>query len=189
MSSKGSGVPNLIPLVWSTLFAALIAAGALLAVPLGGIPFVLSNFFILLAGLVLGPFWGGLSVLLYLVIGGLGLPVFSGGTGGLTILFGPHAGFLFGFLVGAVLTGLLRDPLGKSILRNSLAVLVGIVAIYAIGLPVYTYTTGGALLPVAVSLLPLFAGDLLKGALVVVLTRTLFRGLPLLHKTTQQSRK
>ncbi len=189
MSTKGSGVPNLVPLVWSTLFAALIAAGALLAVPLGGIPFVLSNFFVLLAGLVLGPFWGGLSVLLYLLIGGLGLPVFSGGTGGLTILFGPHAGFLFGFLLAAVLTGLVRDKKGQSLTRNGLAVLLGIVAIYALGIPFYAFTVGTPLLPTAVSMLPLFVGDLIKGALVLVLTRTLFQGLPLLRKTAHRPRE
>ncbi len=189
MSTKGSGVPNLVPLVWSTLFAALIAAGALLAVPLGGIPFVLSNFFVLLAGLVLGPFWGGVSVLLYLLIGGLGLPVFSGGTGGLTILFGPLSGFLFGFLLAVVLTGLVRDKKGQSLARNGLAVLLGILAIYALGIPIYAISAGTPLIPTTASMLPLFVGDLIKGALVLVLTRTLFQGLPLLRKTAHRPRE
>jgi len=89
-------------LALSCLFTALICAGAYLSIPIGPIPLTLGNFFVILGALLLGPGWGGLSAVLYVVIGSLGFPVFSGGRGGLAQLVGPTGGYLFGYIVGAL---------------------------------------------------------------------------------------
>ena len=79
--------------IMACLFAALISVGAYAAFPIPGtpIPIVLQNMFIMLAGFISGPWWGLVSVVFYLILGSVGLPVFSGGTGGFAKLAGPTA--------------------------------------------------------------------------------------------------
>ena len=92
-------------LVYVALFAALIAAGAFLQIPVPPVPFTLQSFFCLLAGSLLGPWLGMLSVLIYLAAGLIGLPVFTQG-GGFSYLFMPTFGFLLGLIPTALLSGL-----------------------------------------------------------------------------------
>ena len=91
--------------ITSAVFAALICAGWMMSIPVGSIPIVLQNALAVLAGLLLGPLFGGLSVLLFLVAGAVGLPVFSGGSGGFAVFAGPTGGFLVGYLAAAVVGG------------------------------------------------------------------------------------
>lgn len=114
------------------LFAALIAAGALFALPIGTVPFSLQPVFIMLAGLCLGPRAGAVTVLLYLVAGAIGLPVFAGGKAGLGVLFGPTGGFLWGFVLTAAIAGL-GGRFNTSIVRAVLALVAANVVMYAAG--------------------------------------------------------
>ena len=91
--------------ITSAVFAALICAGWMMSIPVGPIPIVLQNALAVLAGLLLGPLFGGLSVLLFLVAGAVGLPVFSGGNGGFAVFAGPTGGFLVGYLAAAIVGG------------------------------------------------------------------------------------
>lgn len=88
-------------------FAAFIAVCAILpAIPTGsGVPITLQTFAVILAGLVLGWRRGGLAALLYVVLGLAGLPIFSGGAGGVAVLAGPSVGYLLAFPLGAALAG------------------------------------------------------------------------------------
>jgi biotin transport system substrate-specific component len=122
------------------LFAALIAVGAFVTIPMfGSVPFTLQVLFVLLAGLVLGPRLGALSVIVYLLVG-LVAPVYAGSTSGLGHLFGPSGGYLFGFVVAAAVAGLIsRHARRGSVPGLVLAVLAvlaglaGLVPMYAIG--------------------------------------------------------
>lgn len=91
--------------VFTALFAALIAAGSLIAIPIGPIPIVLQNAFAILAGLLLGPLQGAGAVGLFLLAGVLGLPVFSGGKSGIAAISGPTGGYLIGYFIGALVAG------------------------------------------------------------------------------------
>ena len=94
-------------LVRVALWAALIAVGAWLTIPLpGGVPLSLQTFFVLLAGLTEGPRIGAQAAGLYLLAGLLGLPVFAGGLGGPSIIFRPSAGFALAFPLMAAVAGL-----------------------------------------------------------------------------------
>ena len=84
------------------LFAALLAICAWICIPLPGTVITLQTFAMALALLYLGGKWGSVSILIYLCLGGLGLPVFSGMQGGLGVLLGPTGGFLWGFLLGGL---------------------------------------------------------------------------------------
>ena len=91
------------------VFAALVAACTLVpAIPVGiGVPITLQTLGVMLAGLVLGPLRGFLAVLLYVVVGLAGLPVFAQGGAGLAYLVKPAAGYLLAFPLGALVTGAL----------------------------------------------------------------------------------
>lgn len=127
----------------ATMFAAATAATAPVSVthPLApSVPITLQTLWVFLAGLFLGPFWGGTAFALYLLAGAVGLPVFEGASGGVGVLFGPTGGYLFGFVLGAVVTGAVAQGLGEpkrpqdvDLRRLVAAPVAGAVAVYALG--------------------------------------------------------
>lgn len=160
-------------LALSCLFSALLCAGAYISIPLplGPVPLTLSNFFAVLAGLLLGPAWGGAAVLLYLVIGALGFPVFSGGRGSIAHFAGPTGGYLVGYLLAAIIAGFIGNcpRVGGKMWRPILGSVIGFAAILGVG------TLGLKLLggmdwtkSIAVGVLPFLPGDAFKAALAAV---------------------
>lgn len=92
------------------LMSAVISVCSLIAIPMpAGVPITLQVFAVVLSGCILGWRSGGCAVLIYLAIGAAGLPVFSGFTGGAACLFGVTAGYLWGFIPLAALSGLFRS--------------------------------------------------------------------------------
>ena len=100
-------------MVLSALFAALLAVCAWISLPLGAIHFTLQTFGIFLALLILGGKWGCVSILVYIALGAMGLPVFSGFQGGIGVLLGPTGGCIFGFMLIALLYWLATVLLGQ----------------------------------------------------------------------------
>lgn len=93
--------------ILAALFAALISAGCFIQIPLpGGIPIILQDMLAMLSGMLLGPLYGSIAVFVFLVLGSIGLPVFSGKAGLQVITAGPTGGFLIGYLLGALAAGL-----------------------------------------------------------------------------------
>ena len=91
------------------LFPALMGATAGISIPLFNLPpITLQTFFVFLAGLILGPKKGAISMIVYLVIGAIGIPVFSGYRGGLEVLTGFSGGFLIGFVFAAFFAGFME---------------------------------------------------------------------------------
>ena len=128
---------NIKKMVFASLFAALMAVGAYIEipVPVSPVPITLQTFFVLLTGAILGARWGAISVVVYLLLGIAGLPVFSGGSSGLGMIFGPTGGFLIGFMFGAFIIGYLSDRLGtKNIGMNIIIMLSGLSVIYLFGI-------------------------------------------------------
>lgn len=118
------------------MFAALIAVGAFIRIPVPVVPFTLQFFFTTLAGMLLGPRLGMASVLVYLALGLAGLPIFAQG-GGPGYVLVPSFGYLIGFAVGAFLTGKLTERRGPSFLRLLGAGLAGLAVVYSIGMLYY----------------------------------------------------
>ncbi len=121
--------------IYTALFVALTACGAFIAIPIGPIPIVLQNMFVLLAGLILGPVWGLGCMAIYLFIGLAGLPVFAGGTAGIGKLFGPTGGYLLGYLPAAWATGLISKTLKQTRTGDLIALITGSLIVYAAGVP------------------------------------------------------
>ena len=84
---------NIRMMIYTSLFTALIIIGSYIAIPTGIIPIVIANMFIFILGLVLPVKWATYSITIYLLLGALGLPVFSGGNGGLHHFYGPTMHF------------------------------------------------------------------------------------------------
>jgi biotin transport system substrate-specific component len=160
----------------AVVFAALTAATAPVEItsPLvPQIPFTLQTLWVFLAGVVLGPAWGGLAFGLYVLTGLAGLPVFNDG-GGLNYIFSDTGGYLVGFVAAAVVvgyvvhgTGDLRDPTTVSVPRLAAAIAAGTVVIWAAGglwLVAGGYLGVAATLKLTTTFLP---GSLLKAAVAV----------------------
>jgi len=160
--------------VYSSLFVALIAVGAFIAIPIGPVPIVLQNLFVLLAGLILGPLWGLACVAVYLIIGLAGLPVFAGGTSGLGKLFGPTGGYLLGYLPCVFITASVSKALGKKTAFDILAMVLGSLIVYAAGVPWLKAVTGMSLeKAVMAGMVPFLVGDALKIMAAAFLAKTL----------------
>lgn len=115
------------------LFAALTTIGAFIKLPMGFSSFTLQFFFTALAGVLLGAKLGALSQLVYVLLGLIGLPIFTQG-GGFTYIFNPTFGFLIGLIASAYVIGKLTEK--KSDFKNvMIACIVGLTVLYLIGLP------------------------------------------------------
>ena len=160
--------------VYASLMAALTAAGAYLAIPIGPVPIVLQNLFIFLAGLLLGPGWGAASVGVYLLAGILGLPVFAGGVGGIGRFAGPTGGYLLGFLPAVCVIGFISNISKINVVKDLLAMICGSLIIYACGLSWLKILTGMTLgKALAVGMYPFLPGDALKMAAAVPIAKAL----------------
>lgn len=117
-----------------SLFAALLCVSSYVILPIGLVPVTLQVLFVLLAGAVLGAEMGALSVVIWIMLGTFGLPVFAGGKAGPMVLVGPTGGYLLGFVICAWTVGLLTRGNPASKLRTGAAMLCGLIIAYSVGL-------------------------------------------------------
>lgn len=139
-------------LVFCSLFTALIAVGAFIKIPVPVVPFTLQYLFTMLAGLILGPRLGTISVTAYMLLGLAGLPIFTEG-GGLWYVLKPSFGYIIGFCIGTYVTGTLAARLKKRTVARYLAAnLAGLAVVYAAGM-IYYYVICNYVLntPIAVA--------------------------------------
>lgn len=166
------------------IFAALIAVlGIPGAIPAfgGAVPITAQTLGVMLAGAILGPWLGAASVIVFEVLVLMGLPLLSGGRGGVAVFVGPSAGYLLGWIVGAFVIGMLlrADRRRPTWWRTAFACTVGgILVIYAIGIPVQSFVTGLPLGATALSSLIFLPGDLIKVAVATAIVVTLWRAYP-----------
>ncbi len=159
-------------LVFAAMMAALIAVGAYLSIPIGPVPIVLQNLFVLVAGLLLGRRWASISVAVYLLAGACGLPVFASGTGGVGRLIGPTGGYLVGFLAAAYLVGLFAEKARGRFPIEVTGMVIGSLAVYALGVPWLKWVTGMTLgKTLMVGCYPFLIGDVLKIAAALPIAR------------------
>jgi len=160
--------------VLASLMAAMTAVGAYIYVPIGPVPIVLSTLFVILSGLLLGSRWGLASTGLYLLVGAIGIPVFAGGKGGLAHFFGPTGGYLFGFLLASWITGFISERSRGVMALDILAVIIGSLTIYGLGVPwlkMATHMSWPKTLMVGV--VPFLIGDVIKASVVLILARAI----------------
>ncbi|HGJ64931.1 TPA: biotin transporter BioY [bacterium] len=149
------------------LFAALTAVGGFVSIPFYPVPLTLQVFFVLLSGSILGKKLGALSQIIYIGMGAIGAPVFHNLTGGLGILLGPTGGFLFGFIVGAYVSGIFYEKFNNDKIRFC-GLLSSLIPIYLIGVIWLSFVTG---MPIQKAVLiggiPFIPGDIVKSLMVL----------------------
>lgn len=161
------------------MFTALTAIGAFITIPVGPVPITLQSFFVLLSGVILGSRKATYAQVTYVLMGLAGLPIFSGFSGGIQHMLKPSAGFLIGYIVAAFCVGKITEklPTSKSI---SLAILIGTVVIYTVGLP-YMYYVLNIMLSKNLSIVEVFnmgmlmfiPGDTLKAIIAIFVGKKL----------------
>lgn len=163
------------------LFAALIAVLAQVAIPLpfSPVPFTGQVVGVLIAGALLGPRAGILTIIAYLLLGAAGAPVFSMARGGIYMLTGPTGGYLWGFIPAVLITGLLMKKSDKSsYILNAAALLPAIFFIYLFGslqlALLMQYSIKQVLL---IGVLPFIPFDLLKVLLAAALSTQIKKSL------------
>ncbi|MDR2752713.1 MAG: biotin transporter BioY [Oscillospiraceae bacterium] len=171
---------SLFQMILCAVFAALAAVLSQLGVTIGELPIVFTQVAIFLAGGLLGWKWGALSMVVYTALGAAGLPVFAGMSGGPHILFGYSGGFIFGYILAALTTGLLLDWLGRKPWVVFPVLALGALVIYLPGLPwmmhVLSLDFGQT---IALGMLPYLPFDAAKVALAGILILALH---PVLQK-------
>jgi biotin transport system substrate-specific component len=157
----------------TALLAALLAVSAAISIPFGTVPATLQVLVLVLIALVMPRSWAAFAVAAYLLVGAVGLPVFSGMRGGLAVLTGPTGGYLFGFLVGAPAGAWVRRLLGRTasaVVADSVAAVVVLAIVYAMGWAQLVLVTGMApLAGLLAGVVPFVVPDALKATAAVLL--------------------
>jgi biotin transport system substrate-specific component len=175
-------------LAYIALFAALTAVlGLLPAIPVPAVPVPITaqTLGVMLAGAVLGARRGFLAILLFLVLVAVGLPLLAGGRGGLAVFAGPSAGFLYGWPLGAFVTGLLTEAFWR---RFNLAwavlatVVGGILVIYALGIPFISVFSGTPLRVAFTGSLVFVPGDVVKAVVASLVAVAVRRAYPVIDR-------
>ena len=149
-----------------------------ISIPIGPIPISLSTLVVFLSVFLLGTKWSAISCLIYLVLGAVGLPVFSGYTGGIGKLLGPTGGYIIGFVFTAIIAGMFLSYADKHFTGKKgvfiafFGMLVALIATYAFGtiwFTIWSGTTFGYALTVCV--LPFIPVDIIKLVIATILGR------------------
>ena len=165
-------------MVYIAVCAVLIAICSWISIP-ATVPFTLQTFGVFLTVALLGGKRGTLSVLIYLLLGIIGIPAFAGFSGGVGVIFGTTGGYIIGFLFSALIMWGMEKALGKKTWVLALSMVLGLLACYAFGtiwfIIVYAQTSGeiGVLTALGWCVFPFVIPDFIKIALAMLLYKTL----------------
>lgn len=178
MENRRSDPSRARALALSAAFAAMTVIGGLVSIPLGTVPITMQTFFIYLGVLVLKRD-AFLSVIIYLIMGLVGLPVFANGLSGYAVLLGPLGGFLLGFVVGSAAAGGLISRISRRRYGHIFTLLLCATIIFAIGWLWLAYWMGWNFMAALwVGVLPFLPGDAMKIILALAVYNRLNREEP-----------
>ena len=167
-------------MVYMAVFAALMAICSWISIPTV-VPFTMQTFALFLAVGVLGGRRGSLTVLLYILLGAVGIPVFAGFQGGISVLMGPSGGYLIGFLFTALAMWAMEKLPGKKTWILAFSMVMGMIIYYVFGtawfMVVYTKNTGAVALATVLGwcVIPFIIPDFAKIAIALLLSKRLAR--------------
>lgn len=156
-------------LTLTALFAAILCVAAPLSIPVGPIPITLATFAIYLAAIVLGKKYGTLAVVIYILLGAVGLPVFSGFSGGFQKIVSATGGYIIGYIPCAFIVGTMCEYGGNKKIYGILGVILGTAVLYSIGTYWFMFVSGKELAyALGACILPFIPGDIIKLIVAVV---------------------
>ena len=170
-------------IVYIAVFAVIMAICSWISIP-AAVPFTLQTFGVFVAVGVLGGKRGTLSILVFILLGAIGVPVFAGFSGGIGVLAGTTGGYIIGFLFSALVMWAMESLWGKKPVIQILSMVVGLAVCYAMGtiwfMVVYTKTSGAVGLGTVLGwcVIPFIIPDLVKIALAFVLSRRVRKFVP-----------
>lgn len=155
------------------LFAAIMAVCSWITIPTA-VPFTMQTFAIFCTLGALGGQWGTISVLVYLLVGFAGRPVFAGFSGGISSLFTASGGYLLGFLFTALVYWAITSAFGSKLIVSIIAMAAGLIVCYAFGTAwyafVYVKDPAGIFAALGMCVFPFIIPDCLKIALALVIS-------------------
>lgn len=178
MSTVAVQRSKIYDIVYIAVFAVIMAICSWISIP-ATVPFTLQTFGVFIAAGVLGGKRGTLSVLVFILLGAVGIPVFANFSGGIGVLAGPTGGYIIGFLFSALVMWAMEKLPGKKSIMQIVSMVVGLVVCYAFGTAWFMVVYGKANGPVGLvtalgwCVFPFIIPDLIKIALAYVLSRKL----------------
>lgn len=167
MNNTNGKLLSVRSMVFMAVFAALICVAAPFGFNVGPIPITLATFAIYLAGAILGGKRGTVAVIVYILLGAVGLPVFSNFNGGFGALLGPTGGYIIGYIPLVLITGVFADMNSKKHWTMIIGMLLGTVVLYTFGTAWYMILTGKNLVTALTTCVLMFLpGDAIKIACV-----------------------
>ncbi|WP_077613186.1 biotin transporter BioY [Clostridium sp. Marseille-P2415] len=161
-------------LVLCALFASLNALLSQISIPIGPVPINLTHISTFAAAGLLGAKYGALSQIVFVLMGAVGLPVFSGFMGGIGRILGPTGGYIIAYAVCAYTAGWIMERFGKSVKVMIAAMYTGWILTYAIGTLWYVYITHtNFITALTLCVIPFLLGDGLKTVLSMALIKRL----------------
>lgn len=165
-------------IVYIAVFAVIMAICSWISIP-AAVPFTLQTFGVFIAVGVLGGKRGSLSLLVFILLGAIGIPVFANFSGGIGVLAGPTGGYIIGFLFSALLMWAMEKLPGKKSVMQIVSMIAGLIVCYAFGTVWFVIVYGrmngpiGFTAALASCVVPFIIPDIIKIALAYVLSRKL----------------
>lgn len=175
-----------LKLALAAMFAAIMAVCSWISVPVGEVPVTLQTFGVFIAIGFLGGKWGTASVVVYVLLGAIGVPVFQGFQGGMGILLGSTGGYIAGFIASALVMWLFEKLFGnKRLVVRIASMIAGLLVCYVLGtiwfMVVYTKNVGAVGLGTVLGwcVVPFVIPDLVKIAAAAVLVNRVKKYVPI----------
>lgn len=179
---------NTRDIVLIALFAAIMAVLGVfppLVLPIVGVPITAQSLGVMLAGGVLGAKRGAMSIVLFLILVAVGLPLLAGGRGGFGVFLGPSGGFLLGWIAAACAIGLMVERYWNKlnyIVSFAACVIGGIFLLYLIGIPWIAVTANISVWKALTGSLPFIPGDMIKAVIASVVIVNISKAYPIIQK-------
>ncbi|MBO6154835.1 MAG: biotin transporter BioY [Lachnospiraceae bacterium] len=169
---------NVYQMATCAIMAALLCVLAPLALPIGPVPISLATLVVYLAAYILEPKWSVVSVAVYLLLGLVGLPVFSGGKAGVGTLVGPTGGYLIGYLFLALISGIFIHKVGNGIALSVVGMIIATAVLYLFGTVWFVKMMDtDVAYAMSVCVLPFIPGDIIKIVAATLLGKAVTKAL------------
>ena len=152
------------------LFVAFISICSQIAIYIGPVPISMSLFAIFMASLLLGMKYGTISVIVYILLGITGIPVFAGARGGFAIILGPTGGFLIGYILCALIVGFVSSRFINKKIYMGIGMIISVIVCYIPGILWHYIITGNTIfMSLKLCVIPFIPGDVIKIIISLIL--------------------